>query len=113
MASSKTAPCGKCSEPWRSTIKGLCVITTRIAVDELKDRQPQVIQKELDNLQAADAVKLLKDLQVQGTDKELQAAAKEYGCHALSVSLLGNLLHRRHGGDIRKRDLIPELARQR
>ena len=89
--------------------QGLCVITTRIAVDELKDRQPQVIQKELDNLQAADAVKLLKDLQVQGTDKELQAAAKEYGCHALSVSLLGNLLHRRHGGDIRKRDLIPEL----
>ena len=36
--------------------QGLCVITTRIAVDELKNRQPQVIQKELDNLQAADAV---------------------------------------------------------
>ena len=35
--------------------QGLCVITTRIAVDELKNRQPQVIQKELDNLQAADA----------------------------------------------------------
>ena len=89
--------------------QGLCVITTRIAVDELKNREPQVIQKELDNLQAADAVELLKDLQVQGTDKELQTAAKEYGCHALSISLLGNLLHRRHGGDVRKRDLIPEL----
>ena len=38
--------------------QGLCVITTRIAVDELKDREPQVIQKELDNLQAADAIKL-------------------------------------------------------
>ena len=89
--------------------QGLCVITTRIAVNELKDREPQVIQKELDNLQAADAVELLKDLQVQGTYKELRAAAKDYSCHALSISLLGNLLHKRHGGDIRKRDLIPEL----
>ena len=89
--------------------QGLCVITTRIAVDELKDREPQVIQKELDNLQAADAVKLLQHLQVHGTDSELQAAAKDYGCHALSISLLGNLLHKLHGGDISKRDLIPEL----
>ena len=90
--------------------QGLCVITTRIAVDELKDREPQVIQKELDNLQAADAVKLLQHLQVHGTDSELQAAAKDYGCHALSISLLGNLLHKLHGGDIRKRDLISDLA---
>ena len=89
--------------------QGLCVITTRIAVDELKDREPQVIQKELDNLQVADAVKLLQHLQVHGTDSELQAAAKDYGCHALSISLLGNLLHKLHGGDISKRDLIPEL----
>ena len=89
--------------------EGLCVITTRIAVDELKDRQLQVIQKELDNLQAADAVKLLQHLQVQGTDEELQAAAEEYACHALSISLLGNLLHQRYDGDIRQRDLIPEL----
>ena len=53
---------------------------------------------------------MLKDLKAQGTDSELQAAAKEYGCHALSISLLGNLLHRRHGGDIRKRDRISDLA---
>ena len=90
--------------------QGLCVITTRIAVDELKDRQPQVIQKELDNLQAADAVELLKDLQVHGADKDLHKAAQEYSCHALSISLLGNLLYRRYGGDIRKRDLIPDLV---
>ena len=90
--------------------QGLCVITTRIAVDELKNRQPQVIQKELDNLQAADAVELLKDLKVHGADKDLHKAAQEYSCHALSISLLGNLLHRRHGGDIRKRDRISDLA---
>ena len=89
--------------------QGLCVITTRIAVHELCDHQRQVVHHNLDNLQAADAVELLTDLQVQGTDEELQKAAKDYGCHALSVSLLGNLLYKRYKGDIRKRDLIPEL----
>ena len=89
--------------------QGLCVITTRIAVHELSDHQRQVVHHNLDNLQVADAVELLTDLQVQGTDKELRTAAKEYGCHALSISLLGNLLHRRYGGDIRKRDRLSEL----
>ena len=89
--------------------QGLCVITTRIAVHDLSDHQHQVVHHNLDNLKAADAVELLKDLQVQGADKDLHEAAKEYNCHALSVSLLGNLLHRRHGGDISKRYLIPEL----
>ena len=90
--------------------QGLCVITTRIAVHDLSDRQRQVVHHNLDNLKAADAVELLKDLQVQGTDEELQKAAKDYDCHALSVSLLGNLLHRRQGGDVRKRDRIPDLV---
>ena len=90
--------------------QGLCVITTRIAVHELSDHQRQVVHHNLDNLQAADAVELLKDLQVHGDDKDLHKAAEEYSCHALSISLLGNLLHQRHGGDIRKRDLIPNLA---
>ena len=89
--------------------QGLCVITTRIAVHDLSDRQRQVVHHNLDNLKAADAVELLKDLRVQGADEELQAAAQDYGCHALSVSLLGNLLYKRYKGDIRQRDLIPEL----
>ena len=89
--------------------QGLCVITTRIAVDDLSDRQSQVVHHNLDNLQAADAVELLKDLQVHGADEELQTAAEEYSYHALSLSLLGNLLHKRHKGDIRKRDRLSEL----
>ena len=89
--------------------QGLCVITTRIAVHDLSDRQSQVVHHNLDNLQAANAVELLQHLQVEGTNSELQAAAQDYGCHALSISLLGNLLHRRYSGDVRKRDRIPEL----
>ena len=90
--------------------QGLCIITTRIAVHDLSDRQRQVVHHNLDNLRAADAVELLKDLQVHGADKDLYEASEEYGCHALSISLLGNLLYRRHGGDIRKRDRISDLA---
>ena len=90
--------------------QGLCVITTRIAVHDLSDHQRQIVHHNLDNLKVEDAVKLLKNFKVQGTDEELRTAAKEYNCHALSVSLLGNLLHRRQGGDIRKRDLIPDLV---
>ena len=89
--------------------QGLCIITTRIAVHDLSDRQSQVVHHNLDNLQVADAVNLLKDLQVQGTDEELQKAATDYDCHALSVNLLGNLLHRRYGGDIHKCNRIHEL----
>ena len=89
--------------------QGLCVITTRIAVHELSDRQRQVVHHNLDNLQVADAVELLKDLQAHGADEELQAAAQDYACHALSISLLGNLLHRRYEGDIRQRNLISEF----
>ena len=90
--------------------QGLCVITTRIAVHELCDHQRQVVHHNLDNLQATDAIELLKDLQVHGSDKDLYEASEEYGYHALSISLLGNLLHRRQGGDIRKRDRIPDLV---
>ena len=90
--------------------QGLCVITTRIAVHELCDHQRQVVHHNLDNLQATDAIELLKDLQVHGADKDLYEASEEYGYHALSISLLGNLLHRRHGGDIRKRDRISDLV---
>ena len=89
--------------------QGLCIITTRIAVHDLSDHQSRVVHHNLDNLQVADAVNLLKSLRVHGADIELQKAATEYGCHALSLSLLGDLLHQRYSGDIRQRDLIPEL----
>ena len=90
--------------------QGLCVITTRIAVYELCDHQHRVVHHNLDNLQAANAVELLQHLQVEGTNSELQAAAQDYGCHALSISLLGNLLHRSYGGDIKQLDKIPKLV---
>lgn len=87
---------------------GLCIITTRIAVHDLSDRA-QVIAHDLQNLAPADGVQLLKSLKVQGSDTELEKAVKEYGCHALALSLLGNALHTYLDDDVRKRDTLTEL----
>lgn len=86
----------------------LCVITTRIAVHEISNR-PNVILHNLQNLTPYDSVNLLKSYGVQGSRAELDRAAKEYGCHALALHLLGNALVTYLDGDIHKRDTIDEL----
>ncbi len=88
---------------------GLCIITTRIAVHELSDRE-HVHSHDLKNLTPADGVELLQSLKVKGQTQELEKAVMEYGCHALALSLLGNLLRKRHYGDILKRDTLKELV---
>ncbi|MFH0793634.1 MAG: hypothetical protein V2A74_06330, partial [bacterium] len=46
---------------------------------------------------------------VKGTERELREAAREFKGHALALTLLGRYLSVVHGGEIRKRDLIPAL----
>lgn len=88
---------------------GLCIITTRIAVHELSDRA-HVVRHELQNLVPADGMLLLQSLGVRGRTEELHKAAQEYRCHALALSLLGNLLRLRYQGDVLKRDTLKELS---
>lgn len=89
---------------------GLCIITTRIALHELSDRDaPTVIRHDLQNLTAADGIQLLQSLGVKGNAAELGKAVREYGGHALALSLLGNAVRRYLGGDILRRDTIREL----
>ncbi|MBX9637266.1 MAG: TIR domain-containing protein [Nitrosomonas sp.] len=87
---------------------GLCIITTRIAVHELNNRT-HVKVHDLQNLAVADGVKLLQSLGVQGNDKELEKAVREYGCHALALHLLGNAIHTYLDGNVHKRDTLTEL----
>lgn len=87
---------------------GLCIITTRVAVHELNNRT-HVKVHDLQNLAVADGVELLQSLGVQGNDKELEKAVREYGCHALALHLLGNALHTYLDNDVRKRDTLTEL----
>ncbi|WP_287600140.1 TIR domain-containing protein [Thiothrix sp.] len=89
---------------------GLCIITTRIAVHELADRAA-VISHDLQNLAPADGVKLLQSLGVQGKPNELDKAVREYGCHALALTLLGNVLRLRYQGDVQRRDTLKALVK--
>ena len=66
---------------------------------------------ELENLSPEAGSQVLREAGVtKGTDKELQQAAREYGCHALALSLLGSYVATVYDGEIRKRDLIPQLT---
>lgn len=85
-----------------------CVITTRLTLPEIENRQP-VISYDLQNLSLEDGVQLLKSLKVHGLEAQLQLAVQEYGCHALALSLLGNALATFWKGDVRKRDRLGDL----
>ena len=116
---------------------GLVVITTRLAVDDLKQyvvaspegakQSPResgiasagerrlamtgsVIERDLDNLSPAAGAAYLSHLGVDGTEAERQDAARDFGGHALALTLVGSYLKVVHGGDIRKHHEIPHLT---
>ncbi len=91
---------------------GLCVITTREKVQDLQSKKGFAVKEiELENLSETAGVQLLKNLGVTvGSEKDLRQAVKEYGGHALALTLLGNYTKKVFAGDIRKRDKIGKLA---
>ncbi|MCP4419696.1 MAG: hypothetical protein GY805_24050, partial [Chloroflexi bacterium] len=64
----------------------------------------------LENLSPEAGAQLLQKMDVNGTQKEMIAAAKEFDGHALALNLLGSYLAVVHKGEIRKRDLIGHLT---
>jgi len=86
----------------------LCVITSRLAVADL-DGRATVKTQDLHNLELADGVALLQSLHVLGPQAELEQAVRDYGHHALALSLLGHAVNYFLEGDVRRRDTIPEL----
>jgi hypothetical protein len=94
-----------------SSNSGLCVVSTRIEIRELKGGL--VLQQTLSPLSNSAGADLLAELlRVKHRRKELEKAAEEYHGHALALTLLGNLLREYHNGDIRQRDLIPPLEEE-
>ncbi|HET9225733.1 MAG TPA: TIR domain-containing protein [Thermoanaerobaculia bacterium] len=82
---------------------GLCVVTTRERVADL-DRFPTTApQEDLEALSPEAGSELLKRLGVQGKASELLGASREFGNHALTLTLLGGYLSRACGGDVRRR----------
>ena len=86
---------------------GLCLISSRQPLTDLPSTATSPTrQHDLEELPVEVAVSLLRKMQITGTDAELQQAATDYFCHALSLIVLGRFLFVK-GGDIRIRQQIP------
>ena len=89
---------------------GLVVISTRMAVDDLKDFiGSTVLEIDLETLSEEAGAAYLAHLGVDGNDEERKAASRDFGGHALALTLLGRYLKVVHGSDIRKRKEIPHV----
>ncbi|HYH69355.1 MAG TPA: hypothetical protein VD866_31970 [Urbifossiella sp.] len=91
---------------------GLLVLTSRQVLTDLDGLNVPVADKhDLDDLPKAVAVRLLRKLQIAGSDEQLGEASDKLGCHALSLTLLGRFLFDAHGGDVRRIDRVRDLQR--
>ncbi|MBD3183483.1 AAA family ATPase [Candidatus Poribacteria bacterium] len=96
---------------------GLCIITTRLPVDDLKENVGNSVKQiVLEDLSHEAGAKLLKSLGVKDTldindtDDEINEAMDEFGRNALTLTLLGRYLAIVYGGDIRERHRIDKLT---
>ncbi len=93
---------------------GLCIITSREPVTDLAHNKGFTLKEmELEHLSTGAGMQLLKSLGVKGSDKEVTKAVEEYKGHALALTLLGQYINSVYEGDIRKRDTIPQLTKER
>ena len=89
---------------------GLVVISTRLAVDDLKDFiGSTAIEIDLEALSDEAGAAYLEHLGVDGTNEERIEASHDFGGHALALTLLGSYLKVVHRGDIRMRREIPRV----
>ncbi len=93
---------------------GLCVVTSREPLADLDTYRGRTLHRvDLEHLSAATGIRLLSHYGIAGSDAQLAEAVDEYRGHALALTLLARFLAVVHGGDIRKRDLIPRLVDER
>jgi tRNA A-37 threonylcarbamoyl transferase component Bud32/predicted ATPase len=87
--------------------KGLCVITTRLPVADLADRERRSARRlDLEQLSREAGAKLLRALGVTGHEAELRSASDEFAGHCLALTLLGSYLTDAYNGDIRQREEV-------
>ncbi|MBI3824036.1 MAG: hypothetical protein HY289_15315 [Planctomycetes bacterium] len=80
---------------------GLCIITSREHLTNIESL-PAVRENKLDKLFQEAAVALLRHLQLVGSEEEMIKAWDAAGGHALTLRLLGRLIARAYGRDIRR-----------
>ena len=92
---------------------GLCIITTRLPVVDLKDFVGTSLESvDLEYLSLEAGTQLLEKLGVKGTADELKEAVDEFDGHALALTLLGRYLAVVYNGDVRQRDKIASLTKE-
>jgi hypothetical protein len=102
------------------TSHGLCVVTTRYAIPDLRAYMGKTVRQEkLTRLSREAGVHLLQKLGIKGSLRkviptadsrellnEFEKLVEDVNGHALTLNLLGTFLRDAHAGDIRKRDLV-------
>jgi tetratricopeptide (TPR) repeat protein len=88
---------------------GLCVITTREPVTDLADFTATTQEIDLEQISAEAGRALLRVGGVQGTDAELEGAARDFGLHALALNLLAAYIHEIPGHHISNASEIPDI----
>ena len=93
---------------------GLCIVTTRLAVDDLKDFVGTSVKRiSLEDLSPDAGAALLENLRVKEAPDELRQASVEFEGHALALTLLGSYLATVYQGDIRQRGKIAKLTKEK
>jgi tetratricopeptide (TPR) repeat protein len=93
---------------------GLVIVTTRLPVDDLKEFVSTTVKRiHLEHLSPEAGAAYLVHLGVKGPPKERKQAVVEFEGHALALTLLGSYLAVVYGGDIRQRDKIARLTKER
>ncbi len=90
---------------------GLCVISTREEVTDLKQPEYEKAVKHIDleHVSTVAGRALLRTAEVTGPDERLEAAVDDLGRHALALNLLAAYLAKWHGGAIEGVAEVPEL----
>ena len=108
---------GKIKDPGMATLlselarnnNGLCIITTREGIADLSLYPETTCRRDLEQVSAEAGRALLRISGVQGTDAELEAATRDFGNHALALTLLGVYLRDITGHHISQASDIPDL----
>ncbi|MCP4263592.1 MAG: DUF4062 domain-containing protein [Planctomycetes bacterium] len=84
-----------------SKTEGLCLITTRFTMRDLEDWRGNGYENlELTKLDEPDALLMLKNRGVKGSDEKIIKVIEKYKGHALSLTLLAGYLKKFYKGDI-------------
>ncbi len=88
---------------------GLVLCTTRIPINDIPPDGDRTLSRELHQLSSEASVSYLSEIGVKGEERELQGVAKDYGNHALALTLLGHYLVTFCEADVRRAIGIPKL----